>query len=47
MTLILSIKRKEGTKSFMNGTDLIKLALDLGFADAAVINTQELVFVPN
>lgn len=31
----------------MNGTDLIKLALDLGFADAAIINTQELVFVPN
>ena len=25
---------------------LIKLALDLGFADAAILNTKELVFVP-
>ncbi len=31
----------------MNETDLIKLALDLGFADAAIINTKELVFIPN
>ena len=31
----------------MNGKELIKLALDLGFADAAVIHTEDLVFVPN
>ena len=31
----------------MDGKEFIKLALDLGFADAAIINTEELVFVPN
>ena len=31
----------------MDGKELIKLALNLGFADAAIINTDELVFVPN
>lgn len=31
----------------MNGKELMKLALDLGFADAAVIHTEDLVFVPN
>ena len=31
----------------MDGKELIRLALDLGFADAAIIDTKELVFIPN
>ena len=31
----------------MNGNELMNLALKLGFADAAIINTKDLVFVPN
>lgn len=31
----------------MNGKELIRLALDLGFSDAAMIDTEDLVFVPN
>lgn len=34
-------------RSPMNGKELIRLALDLGFSDAAVIDTENLVFVPN
>lgn len=34
-------------ETHMNGEELVKLALKLGFADAALINTEELEFVPN
>ncbi len=31
----------------MNGKELVKLALDLGFSDAALMDTEDLVFLPN
>ena len=31
----------------MNGKELLKLALDIGFANAAFMHTDDLVFIPN